>query len=146
MMDFSSRMYGSKSPPWLNLLGYAGVVVTGAMLRLNGLGLIKMYILGNIAAPAHPLPADCGHEIFLGAFVKWIPRARMLKKLLGHGLRLGVFANCICTASYVIILSIVSSWLYHYEASSDGVGWGESCLFVLPTVCSCIPFKSFLGV
>ena len=69
IVDFSSRVYGTDTPPGLNLLGYAGVVVTGAMLRWNGLGTIKMYISGDITVPAHPL-ADCGHGIFLGVFAK----------------------------------------------------------------------------
>jgi hypothetical protein len=33
--DFSSREYGTFTPSGLNLLGYAGVVVVGAMLRWN---------------------------------------------------------------------------------------------------------------
>ena len=51
MVDFPSCMYGTKLPSGLNLLGYAGVEVTGAMLRWNGLGLIKMYTSGNNTAP-----------------------------------------------------------------------------------------------
>ena len=35
MVDFSSLEYGTFTPSGLNLLGYAGVVVVGAMLRWN---------------------------------------------------------------------------------------------------------------
>ena len=69
-VDFSLHLYGTNTPSGLNLLGYAGVVVTGEMLRWNALGSIEIYILGDITAPAHPLTADCGHGIFLSAFGK----------------------------------------------------------------------------
>ena len=108
------------------------------MFRWNGFGLIKMYILGNIIAPAHPLTANCGHGIFLSAFAKRLRRAQMFKKL-GCGLRLGGFANCVCTASDVIILSIIFWCLYHYEASSNG-----SCLGRI--VCKCFPHSVFLSI
>jgi hypothetical protein len=57
MVDFSSRVYGTATPSRLNLLGYAGVDVQGAMLRWKAFGSIKLYIfklyiLGNITAPA----------------------------------------------------------------------------------------------
>ena len=35
MVDFSSPEYGTFAPSGLNLLGYVGVVVVGAMLRWN---------------------------------------------------------------------------------------------------------------
>jgi hypothetical protein len=40
MVDFSSRVYGygTKAPSGLNLLGYAGVKVVGAMLKWKGFG------------------------------------------------------------------------------------------------------------
>jgi len=70
MVDFSSRVYGTATPSGLNLLGYAGVDVWGAMLRWKAFGSIKLYISGNITAPAHPFTGDWGHGIFLSAFAK----------------------------------------------------------------------------
>ena len=70
IVDFSSHVYGTGSPSGLNLFGYTGVEVTGAMFRWNAFGSIKLYISGDITAPAHPLTAACGHGIFLSAIAK----------------------------------------------------------------------------
>ena len=70
MVDFSSHVYGTATSSGLNLLGYTDVDVWEAKLRWKGFGLIKMYISGNITAPAHPFTGDWGHGIFLSAFAK----------------------------------------------------------------------------
>ena len=137
-INFSSRLYGTDTPSGLNLLGYAGVVATGTVLRWNGLGLIKMYNSGDITVPAHPLTVDCGHGIFLSAFVKQFCRAQILKKL-GCVLRLGGFPSSVRTASYEMILSIGALCLNHYEASGNGMwlgrivcNWSSHSVFLYP--------------
>jgi hypothetical protein len=51
-------------------MGYTGVVVAGAMLRWKVVGSMRIYISGNMTAPAHPFTTDQGHEIFLIALAK----------------------------------------------------------------------------
>ncbi len=54
-------------PSVLYLVGYAGVAVVGAVFRWKEVGLIKMYISGDIIALAHPFTGDWGHGIFFSA-------------------------------------------------------------------------------
>jgi hypothetical protein len=65
MVDFSSHLYGTKVPSGLNLLGYEGVKVVGAILRWKAFWLIKIRCT---SWAAHPFTGDCGHGIFLSDF------------------------------------------------------------------------------
>ena len=102
MLNSSSSLTGvwkhthTPTPSELVFLGYAGVAVVGAMLRWNAFWSIKVYISGDITAPAHPFTGDWGHGIFLSAFAKWLRSSQMLKKL-GCGLMLGGFAKSVRT-------------------------------------------------
>ncbi len=70
IVDFSSPVLGTITPSELHFIGYAGAAVVGAMMRWKGVGLIKMYITGDITAPAHPFTGDWGHGIFFSALAK----------------------------------------------------------------------------
>jgi hypothetical protein len=69
-VDFSLQVYGTITPSRLNLIGYAGVNVVGAMLRWKGVGSIKIYNSGDTTALDHPFTGDWGHEIFFIALAK----------------------------------------------------------------------------
>jgi hypothetical protein len=66
------------------LLGYAGVNVHGAMLRWKTVGSIKLYISGDITAPAHPFTWDWGQGIVRLASTS----SRRSLELLGLGARI----------------------------------------------------------
>ncbi len=83
-------------PSASNLLGKSGTSVVGFFPGVNWVASIRAYIFLDITAL---FTVDCGHEIYLSAWAKWVRSARKLKKL-GHGSRLGGFATSSLTVSY----------------------------------------------